>query len=167
MITKPFACYSFNEEEKSNSSSGGIYPLIAGEVLSDGGVIYAACYDDNLNVFHKLIDSKDGIHNSQGSKYVQSSLSTTFRSIISRLRDGEEVLFVGTPCITASTKYNKKREEFFERLKGFITNVDDLTKTSLISKVKNKWLNLLRLPYGYLSSAQIMSPTGNGLVVAA
>lgn len=98
MITKAFACYSFNEYERSHSSSGGIYPLIAREVLRNGGVIYAACYDDNLNVVHKAIESIDGIHDSQGSKYVQSSLSTTFRSIISRLKNCEEVLFVGTPC---------------------------------------------------------------------
>lgn len=98
MITRAFACYSLNEEERSHSSSGGIYPLIAREVLRNGGVVYAACYDNNLDVAHKLIENIDGVLDSQGSKYVQSSLSTSFRSIISRLNDGEEVLFVGTPC---------------------------------------------------------------------
>lgn len=98
MITKAFACYNLIEEERSRSSSGGIYPLIAREMLCDGGVIFAACYDDNLDVVHRLIESEDGIHDSQGSKYVQSSLSKTFRSIISRLNDGGKVLFVGTPC---------------------------------------------------------------------
>ncbi|SFG64960.1 Coenzyme F420 hydrogenase/dehydrogenase, beta subunit C-terminal domain [Oribacterium sp. WCC10] len=98
MITKAFACYSLNDEERSHSSSGGIYPLIAREVIHNGGVVYAACYDDNLDVCHRTIENEHEIVDSQGSKYVQSSLSTTFRSIISRLRNYESVLFVGTPC---------------------------------------------------------------------
>ena len=98
MITKAFACYNLDENERKNSSSGGIYPLIAREVLRNGGVLYAACYNDNLDVVHKAIEAEDYIFDSQGSKYVQSSLSRTFHEIIKRLKNGEKILFIGTPC---------------------------------------------------------------------
>lgn len=98
MKTVAFACYNLCEEERTISSSGGIYPLLARSVLKNAGVVYAACYDDNLNVVHKLIEGEDGIRESQGSKYVQSSLSGTFRNIISQMKVGRKVLFVGTPC---------------------------------------------------------------------
>ena len=54
-------------------------------------------------------------------------------------------------CIVEATKYSKKREVFFERLnKGedFITIVNDLTRTSLIGKVKNKMIKIVRNSWG-------------------
>lgn len=98
MTTRTFACYSLNEAERSNSSSGGIYPLLAKEVIQSGGIVYAACFNEKLEVIHKPIEREKDITYSQGSKYVQSSLSFTFQNIISELRKGRKVLFVGTPC---------------------------------------------------------------------
>lgn len=98
MITKAFACYNLNENERRHSSSGGIYPLIARKVLNNGGIVYAACYNDNLDVTHQVIDTEHKLYASQGSKYVQSILKSTFDSLIDRLKNGEEVMFVGTPC---------------------------------------------------------------------
>lgn len=97
-MIKAFACYNLNEEERSGSSSGGIYPLAAGEILKKGGVVYAACYDSQLDVVHRRIEDINGIKSSQGSKYVASLLSDTFRDIARDIQNGRKVLFVGTPC---------------------------------------------------------------------
>ncbi len=98
MITRAFACYGLDEKERNFSSSGGIYPLIAKEILGHNGIVYSACYDDNLDVIHKRIKTVDGLCASQGSKYVQSRIGDTFLSVAQDMRNGKNVLFVGTPC---------------------------------------------------------------------
>lgn len=103
MITKAYACYSLRENERMNSSSGGIYPLIAETVLSMGGVVFAACYDA-LDVKHKKINSIEDLSSSQGSKYVASDLKNTIQQVEQYLMDGVYVLFVGMPCQCAGLK---------------------------------------------------------------
>jgi len=98
MITKAYACYNLDEDERVRSSSGGVYPLIAKQILAHNGVVYAACYDDNLEVIHNRINTEDGLRASQGSKYVQSKIGNTFASVVQDMRGGKDVLFVGTPC---------------------------------------------------------------------
>ena len=98
MMTIAYGCYNLDENDRLLSSSGGIYPLIAKEILKMGGVIYAACYDNNLDVVHKRITHMDDIKDSQGSKYVVSSLESTFNNVLKEINNGKRVLFVGTPC---------------------------------------------------------------------
>lgn len=52
METKVYACYRKMEEIRNKSSSGGIYYLLAREILCQGSVVFAACYD-GLNVKHR------------------------------------------------------------------------------------------------------------------
>lgn len=80
------------------SSSGGIYPLAARTVMRQGGTVYAACYDDDLNVVHERITDEEGLKKSIGSKYICSTLNNTFGSVREDLQSGLPVLFVGTPC---------------------------------------------------------------------
>lgn len=98
MITKAYACYSNDEVTRLQSSSGGIYSLLAEKIIKEGGVVYAACYDDNLEVSHYRIDNLADIAKSRGSKYVTSHLGNTFYEIRELLNQGKKVLFVGTPC---------------------------------------------------------------------
>lgn len=92
-----YACYSLDNEERYRSSSGGIYPLLARVMIKDSGVVFAACYDENLNVLHKRLESVSEISASQGSKYAPSKLVGIF-SAVSEAARSQQVLFVGTPC---------------------------------------------------------------------
>ncbi len=111
MMTKAYACYSLNRKEREISSSGGIYPLIAGTVLDEGGAVYAACYKEDLSVAHRKIDRTEDLPLSQGSKYVASDLGSTFSEIETCLKSGRKVLFVGTPCQCAGlSSFLKERK---------------------------------------------------------
>ena len=92
-----YACYSLNTEERQRSSSGGVYPLLAREIIKDGGVVFAACYDESLNVVHRKLETVSDIPASQGSKYVASKLNDTFSAVGEEAKE-KRVLFVGTPC---------------------------------------------------------------------
>lgn len=93
-----YACYSRDTQERLNSSSGGIYSLLAKKVLGQNGVVFAACYDENLNVIHQKISSLEELPQSRGSKYLQSHLGDTFAQVKEVLEQGIQALFVGTPC---------------------------------------------------------------------
>lgn len=93
-----YACYNRDTEERKNSSSGGIYSLLAKKVLEQQGVVFAACYDENLNVVHRKISSLEELPQSRGSKYLQSHLGDTFAQVKEALEQGIQTLFVGTPC---------------------------------------------------------------------
>lgn len=97
MTTQAFACYNKNINIRKQSSSGGIYYLLAEEIIRKGGVVYGACYE-GLEVRHFRITDEEGILASCGSKYVASDLGNTFTNIHRDLDEKRIVLFVGTPC---------------------------------------------------------------------
>ena len=97
MDTRVYACYNRNDEIRAMSSSGGIYYLLAREVLCKGGVVFAACYD-GMDVVHKRIDDENELLDSMGSKYMPSELGDTFTAVKNELTSGRIVLFAGIPC---------------------------------------------------------------------
>ena len=98
MITKAYACINQNNSQRLSSSSGGVYPLIAEKILEQDGIVFAACYNEKLDVVHKAIIDEVGLSESQGSKYVCSKLGNIFKAIVDAVNSGRQTLFVGTPC---------------------------------------------------------------------
>lgn len=96
-MTKVFACYNTNEKVRMKSSSGGFFFLIADKVISEGGIVYGACYE-GTNVVHRRITNREGIEACCGSKYVPSVLKNTLKNVKEDLNAGKQVLFSGTPC---------------------------------------------------------------------
>ena len=48
-----YAYYSLDSEERRKCSSGGVYPLLARDIIKDGGVVFATCYDQSLMLYIK------------------------------------------------------------------------------------------------------------------
>ena len=86
------------------SSSGGMFTLLAEEVLKQGGVVVGASLDEKLIVRHMLIDNVADLPKLRGSKYVQSEIGSIYSEIRKVLRTGKKVLFSGTPCQVAGLK---------------------------------------------------------------
>ena len=87
-----------NEEIRMQSSSGGVFTLLAEQIIGRGGIVFGARFDENWNVVHSYTECTDGLAAFRGSKYVQSRIGETFRQAREFLRQGCEVLFTGTPC---------------------------------------------------------------------
>ncbi len=102
------AAYSSDDSLRERSSSGGIFTLLAQQILADGGVVYGARYGANFEVEHIAIESEDELYQLQGSKYSQSRIRDSFSGVARNLRDGRKVLFVGTPCQIAGLKLSLK-----------------------------------------------------------
>ena len=93
------AAVNKNEAIRLNSSSGGIFTLIAEVVLNQGGVVFGAAFaDDFRSVHHICVDDYDNLDKLRGSKYVQSCIGDTYKMVKDYLDIGRKVLFTGTPC---------------------------------------------------------------------
>lgn len=87
------------------SSSGGAFTALAYLTLNNwGGVVYGACFDQNLKVVHQRAEKFSDCQKFRGSKYVQSNLGNTFQLIKEDLQNGKFVLFTGTPCQVKALK---------------------------------------------------------------
>lgn len=93
-----------NEEIRLQSSSGGIFTLLAEQVIAEGGVVFGARFDKDWSVIHAWTDTVEGLAAFRGSKYVQSRIGDTYREAKEFLKQGRKVLFSGTPCQIAGLK---------------------------------------------------------------
>lgn len=93
-----FGVQAKESEIRYSSSSGGIFPLLAHYVLTRQGVVYGAGYDGNMKVVHQEVHSLEELVQIKRTKYVQSSLNGIYKRIEWQLKQGQWVLFCGTPC---------------------------------------------------------------------
>ena len=63
------------------SSSGGVFSLLASDMLEQGGAVCGAVFDENFMVRHSIVWEEAGVESMRGAKYVQSDLNDTFRQI--------------------------------------------------------------------------------------
>ena len=105
-----YAAYNKNEEIRMQSSSGGIFTLLAEATINEGGVVFGAKFDKDWNVVHDYTETIDGIADFRGSKYVQSTIGNTYSQAKKFLQAGRKVLFSGTPCQIAGLKKYLRKE---------------------------------------------------------
>ncbi|WP_336433174.1 Coenzyme F420 hydrogenase/dehydrogenase, beta subunit C-terminal domain [Coprobacillus cateniformis] len=86
------------------SSSGGVFSLLAEYVLNKGGLVVGASWHTKSTVNHIIIDKIDNLHLLQKSKYVQSDTKNIYKSIKEQISIGKLILFSGTPCQVAALK---------------------------------------------------------------
>lgn len=101
---KVLAAYLKNQEEIKKSSSGGIFYLIAREIIKQGGVVFGATIDKKMQVHHAEAKTLDELELLRGSKYVQSAMGDCYRKIRRILQNGQWVYFTGTGCQVAGLK---------------------------------------------------------------
>ena len=97
---------SDSSELLDRSSSGGIFGLLARKVLSEGGVVCGAAFDEGCRtVRHVLVGNETGLDAVMRSKYVQSSIGKeVYRGVRNAIRSGRRVLFAGTACQVAGMR---------------------------------------------------------------
>lgn len=90
--------YANDESIRMTSSSGGMFALLANEILSDGGIVYGAAFDrKRKEVCHTSTDVTP-LKDIMRSKYVQSRIGDVYAEAEAELKSGRSVLFSGTPC---------------------------------------------------------------------
>ena len=92
------------DDIRLKSSSGGVFTLLAEEILDQGGLVCGAAFDDEFRLSHVITDSKSELEPLKNSKYMQSNIDYAYREIKNALDSGKKVLFTGTPCQVAGVK---------------------------------------------------------------
>lgn len=104
-----FAAKNPDEKIRIQSSSGGIFMMLAEQIIAEGGVVFGAKFDADWNVVHDYTETCEGLVAFRGSKYLQSQIGESFRQAECFLKKGRWVLFSGTPCqIAGLKKYLRK-----------------------------------------------------------
>ena len=101
---KVYAAYDKNGDSRMRASSGGVFGLLAGEVLRNRGVVFGAAYDETFAVYHTAAASAQDLDRLKRAKYSQSRIDHAYQIAKEHLDAGREVLFSGTPCQIAGLK---------------------------------------------------------------
>lgn len=99
-------CYLYTacDEERKNSSSGGVFSVIAKYFIKNGGYVCGAMWDNNWKVKHKIINNLDEVNLLKSSKYIQSDIKNCYKDVEKILKQKEMVFFTGTPCQISGLK---------------------------------------------------------------
>lgn len=93
-----YGAYNKSTEVMEGSSSGGIFWLLAEEIINQNGVVYGVCLNEGLNVSHaRAVDLKQ-CETFLKSKYLESNTGNTYQNAENDLHSGKVVLYSGTPC---------------------------------------------------------------------
>ena len=58
-IGQAYACININNEIRNESSSGGIFSIIAEYVIENGGIVFGAAFRKDLSVHHISVTKKE------------------------------------------------------------------------------------------------------------
>lgn len=98
-----------NDEQRLQSSSGGLFILLAKHIIGQNGIVFGARFDKNWEVEHGYAETLDELPPLMRSKYVQSRIGNAYKEAEKFLKQGRRVMFVGTSCqITGLKKYLRK-----------------------------------------------------------
>lgn len=109
-IQKSYASFAKHKETSQQSSSGGMFYVLADKVIVEGGAVYGAAFNVELKLNHVRVTEVDQLYRLCGSKYIQSELINVHEQVREDLRAGLRVLFSGTPCQVAGLRNFLRRE---------------------------------------------------------
>ncbi len=95
---------------RNASSSGGVFTEIASYVLKNGGVVFGAAFNDNMQLEHIMVSDIKDLEKLQGSKYLQSNMKSVFTNVKKQLDNNKLVLFSGVPCQIQGLKQFLQKE---------------------------------------------------------
>lgn len=100
-----WAAWSLDDDIRFNSSSGGVFSVLAENILQKGGVVVGAAFDDSFGVQHIIIKDVADLPLLRGSKYAQSKIDPSLYEEIKKiLQEDRLVLFSGVPCQVAGLR---------------------------------------------------------------
>ena len=98
-VEQSLAAYAQNAELVNQSSSGGVFSVLAQHILDKQGIVFSVVMSgDCKQAVYAKAETEAQLAAMRGSKYVQSYKNDTFLQVRQSLEAGRQVLFCGTPC---------------------------------------------------------------------
>ena len=96
--TVTYAAYRADPAKQNGSSSGGAAAAFYELAIDKGWAIVGTTMEPDFKVAMKLSCDKQMIERFKGSKYVQAYAVDALNQVKDVLKEGKNVLFIGTPC---------------------------------------------------------------------
>lgn len=96
--SKCFAVWSKDTSVRMQSSSGGVFSVLANKIIETNGIVFGAAWNSEMVLEHRGVSEKSDIDVLRRSKYVQSDPKNSFNEVQEHLKAGRPVLYCGTPC---------------------------------------------------------------------
>lgn len=110
-----YACMNKDEDIRIQSSSGGIFTVLASYIIDKGGIVFGASWNEDFTkVEHTYTDKKEELYKFRGAKYLQSDINKSYEKAKEFLDEGKYVLFSGTPCQIEALKLFLRKD--YEKL---------------------------------------------------
>lgn len=97
-IVSVFCGQSQNDRELAESTSGGVFSILARIILEQGGCVWGVELDETGKTVFFCADQEKELARLRGAKYVACQQALPFSAIASQLESGRKVLFSGIPC---------------------------------------------------------------------
>lgn len=81
-----------------DSSSGGLFSVLAEKIILEGGYVCGAVYDKDFSVKHIVTNCIEDLQKMRGSKYLQSRIEDCYEKVKELLNSEKKVLFSGSAC---------------------------------------------------------------------
>ena len=98
------SAYAKDMTERWNGSSGGLFGILAKEIIKNEGVIYGAAFNGNLKLKTTKAETEEELYPLFKSKYLLCDIDDKFREIKKKLEHGKQVLYCSSPCQIAGLK---------------------------------------------------------------
>lgn len=134
---KVYAAINKNENIRLQSSSGGVFSLLAEHIINEGGIVFGARFDENWQVRLDYTEGIGGIAAFRGSKYIQARTEDAYFKAETFLKAGRKVMFTGTPCQISGLK------KFLRKEYDNLLAVDFVCHGVPSPKIWNRYLNEL------------------------
>ena len=138
---KVYGAYSNDIVVRFDSTSGGIFSVLAQAMYKQGGYVGGAVYTDTFDVKNIISNNKKDLRRLRSSKYLQSNAEGLYKEIKSLLGAGEKVLVCGSPCQMAALRQYLRKD--YENL----IVVDFLCRATNSPKVFHKYIESLEKRY--------------------
>lgn len=109
-VIKTYAAQIKNNEILKESSSGGIFSVIAENIIGQGGIVIGCKFNQNFEAEQVVVNRVEELEAIRGSKYVQSDTKDMYIEVEKNLKIGKTVLYTGTPCQVAGLKAYLKQD---------------------------------------------------------
>ena len=158
---KSYLAISDHEEHYAKSATIGICSLLTKLFIEQGGWVYGVALDEtDWKTYHICITDDAGLERIRNSKYIQSNPLNSFAETRKLLKQGQKVLYIGTPCQIAGLKAYLHHD--FENLLTIDLICHGTYSYKLIRKEVDYWEHRL---HGKISNFKFRSKKRSGGVI--
>ena len=117
-VEEALLAYAREQELVKYSSSGGVFSVVAKQILDRQGVVFSVVMSpDCKEAVYAKAENGAQLAAMRGSKYVQSNKNDVFLQVKQNLEAGRQVLFCGTPCdVNGLYNYLKQTNTAIDKL---------------------------------------------------